>query len=271
MEVAFWRAVLAWVCFGSHAVLAGQVRVRRRDLPTLLAFSVTGVTLFYGSYQLAVNKGGAALAAVLLYTAPAWVTVLSRFFFQGTGNAREVRRPGDDDCRRGQRYPSVPEAEPAAPGRASSDVTACACGLTAGCSATPSTTFSENISPVRYDSPTIFLYILPLGALMLLPWVTFVHKTAAAWGALAVIAFFSTYLAYALYYAGLRQLEPSRAAITATLEPVIAAVVAYIWWQEVFTFIGYVGGGLILFSVVLIIWDGMRRERKQTAAARPAD
>ena len=61
------------------------------------------------------------------------------------------------------------------------------------------------------------------------------------------------------------------AAITATLEPVIAAVVAYIWWQEVFTFIGYVGGGLILFSVVLIIWDGMRRERKQTAAARPAD
>ena len=268
MEVAFWRAVLAWVCFGSHAVLAGQVRVRRRDLPTLLAFSVTGVTLFYGSYQLAVNKGGAALAAVLLYTAPAWVTVLSRFFFKEPVTlvkfvALAMTIAGVAAVSFGA------GSQPTAPGR-QLDVTAYAWGLTAGFCYALYYIFGKHFSG-RYDSPTIFLYILPLGALMLLPSVTFAHKTAAAWGALAVIAFFSTYLAYALYYAGLRQLEPSRAAITATLEPVIAAVVAYIWWQEVFTFIGYVGGGLILFSVVLIIWDGMRRERKQTAAARPAD
>ena len=81
MEVAFWRAALAWIFFGAHAVMTRQVRMAPADLPAMLVFALTGVTLFYGSYQVAVQQGGAALAAVLLYTAPAWVTVLARFFF----------------------------------------------------------------------------------------------------------------------------------------------------------------------------------------------
>ena len=82
MEVAFWRAVLAWGLFGLHAVLTRQVAVCKRDMPPIFLFAVTGVTLFYGSYQIAVKQGGAALASVLLYTAPAWVAVMSRVFFK---------------------------------------------------------------------------------------------------------------------------------------------------------------------------------------------
>jgi len=258
LEVAFWRALLAWVCFGSHAVLTRQVRVQRRDLPKLLVFSVTGVTLFYGSYQLAVNQGGAALAAVLLYTAPAWVTILSRIFFKEPVTlvkflALVMTIAGVAGISFGAASPSTIVGRQL-------DVGAYVFGLTAGFCYALYYIFGKHFSG-RYNSPTIFLYILPLGALLLLPWVTFAHKTLAAWSALAVIAFFSTYLAYAFYYVGLRRLEPSRAAITATLEPVIAAGVAYFWWKEVFTPAGYVGGALILASVVLIIWDGIRRPR----------
>ena len=253
LEVAFWRAVLSWVCFGGHAVVAGQVRVQIRDLPTLLVFSVTGVTLFYASYQLAVDKGGAALAAVLLYTAPAWVTVISRFAFKesltlakclalamtlaGVVGVSFGVGGGNDGL------------------GASLGVAAFISGLTAGFCYSLYYIFGKHFSG-RYNAPTIFFYILPMGALLLLPWVSFSHKTAPAWGALAILAFFSTYLAYYFYYGGLRQLEASRAAITATLEPVVAALVAYFWWQESFSTIGYVGGGLILASVVLIIYDG---------------
>lgn len=42
----------------------------------VVLFSVTGVTLFYGSYQMAIRTGGAAVASVLLYTAPAWGALL---------------------------------------------------------------------------------------------------------------------------------------------------------------------------------------------------
>ncbi len=82
MEVAFWRAVLAWIFFGTHAMVLREVRMQRRDWPALLTFALTGVALFYGSYQLAVKAGGATLASVLLYTAPAWVVVLARIFFK---------------------------------------------------------------------------------------------------------------------------------------------------------------------------------------------
>ncbi len=82
LEVAFWRAILAWLCFGSQALWQRQIRVAVSDLPVLGLFSLTGVFFFYGSYQLAVQKGGAALASVLLYTAPAWVALMAGFFFK---------------------------------------------------------------------------------------------------------------------------------------------------------------------------------------------
>ncbi len=82
LEVAFWRAFFAWLCFGGQAVWLRKVRVRRSDLPMLTLFGFTGVFLFYGSYQIAVQMGGAALASVLLYTAPAWVTLMAAIFFK---------------------------------------------------------------------------------------------------------------------------------------------------------------------------------------------
>ena len=114
------------------------------------------------------------------------------------------------------------------------DATAFIFGLTAGFCYSLYYIFGKHFSG-RYDSPTVFLYILPVGAGLLLPWVVFTPKTIVAWGALAALAFFSTYLAYYLYYLGLRPLEASRAAITATIEPVVAALVAYFWWQEAFS------------------------------------
>ena len=46
----------------------------------------------------------------------------------------------------------------------------------------------------------------------------------------------------------------------ATMEPVMAAIIAYFWWNEYFNFLGYAGSCLILGSVVLMIWDGARKK-----------
>ena len=82
----------------------------------------------------------------------------------------------------------------------------------------------------------------------------------AAWAALLAVAFFSTYGAYHFYYAGLKHLEAGRAAITATLEPVVAGVVAFFWWGEFFSLAGYIGSGLILTAVILMVSDRSGRE-----------
>ena len=254
MEVAFWRAVLTWVLFGAHAALRREVRVARRDLGHLAVFAVMGVAVFYGSYQVAVNRGGAALAAVLLYTGPAWVTVMARVIFKEAltsvkllalaltlvGVVGVSAGAGDSVLAQGFDLPAI------------------GAGLTAGFCYSLYYIYGKHFSG-RYTSPTLFLYILPVGALGLYPLVQFSPKSPTAWLAMALLAFFCTYGAYYCYYLGLKHLEASRAAITATLEPVVAAVVAYFWWGEFFSPLGYAGSLLILAAVVLVVWDGTRR------------
>ncbi|MCS7240284.1 MAG: DMT family transporter, partial [Candidatus Bipolaricaulota bacterium] len=77
LEVAFFRAALAWPIFLAHALWQRKVGVRAKDLLFFVPFGLVGITAFYGAYQLAIRFGGAALAAVLLYTAPIWVALLA--------------------------------------------------------------------------------------------------------------------------------------------------------------------------------------------------
>jgi DME family drug/metabolite transporter len=115
---------------------------------------------------------------------------------------------------------------------------------------------SLNWPELAPELANLFFCLLPIGALALLPWVEFSSKSPTAWCALICIATLCTYSAYYCYYMGVRHLEASRAAITATIEPVVATVVAFFWWGEAFGITGYVGSALIFSSVILIMGDG---------------
>ena len=103
----------------------------------------------------------------------------------------------------------------------------------------------------RYATPTVLMYALPAGALALLPATRFAPKGAATWGAILFIAAVPTYLAYLVYGAGLRRVEATRAATVATLEPVIAAALAWATWGEVLRPAGYAGAALVLAGVLV--------------------
>src|SRR5512134_2796339 len=77
LEVAFWRALLGGALFAIHAGLTRARPPGGRDLALTVGFGVVGVSVFFAAYQVAVRHGGASLASVLLYTAPAFVAVLS--------------------------------------------------------------------------------------------------------------------------------------------------------------------------------------------------
>jgi DME family drug/metabolite transporter len=255
MEVAFWRAFLAWLLFGLHAIAKKQVRIAPKDLPAVIIFGITGVTFFYGSYQLAVEKGGAALASVLLYTAPAWVILMSAFFFKEAMTwlkifALVLTLVGVTGI-------SASSKGIAAYAGMQISGTAVTLGLLSGFFYSLYYIFGKRFS-TRYSSPNLFFYMLPIGALGLFPAVSFVHKTWMAWIALGCLALFSTYGAYYCYYIGLKYLESSRAAITATIEPVVATIVAHIWWKESFTIVGYVGSVFILAAVILVARDAAK-------------
>jgi len=251
LEVAFWRAVLAWFCFGPQALWQRQVRVAVSDLPALGLFGLTGVFLFYGSYQLAVQKGGAALASVLLYTAPAWVAVMAGFFFKEKMTRIKTVALLLTLCG----VTMVSLGSGGSPGGPSGEMAgAIFYGLVAGFSYSLYYIFGKYFGE-KYAAATVFFYILPIGAVCLLPWLDLAPKSATAWWAMAWLAVLSTYGAYHCYYAGLKHLEAGRAAIAATLEPVVAAIVAFFWWGEYFSPSGYFGSALIIAAVVLMVQD----------------
>jgi DME family drug/metabolite transporter len=250
MEVAFWRAVLAWICFGGQALLQKQVRVETKDVPLFGVFALLGISLFYISYQVAVKTGGAAFASVLLYTAPAWVVVCSIFIYKE--KLTLVKAMAVVLVILGVFLISKSGANTQS--GVSIGWLALLSGLASGFCYSLYYTIGKYFSN-RYSSVNLFFWVLPVGALGILPFVTFVPKTPLAWVALISVAIVSTFFANFCYYQGLKRLEAGKASIVATLEPVVAAITAYLLLGEYFSLPGYIGAGLILAAVLSTLYN----------------
>lgn len=249
MEVAFWRALLAWIFFGGQALIRKQTRLDKKDFPLLTIFALLGISLFYIVYQIAVKTGGAAFASVLLYTAPAWVVICSFFIYRE--KLTVVKILAVVLVILGVFLISKSGGNSAAPTSLSG--VAIITGLASGFCYSLYYTIGKYFSG-KYSSANLFLYVLPIGALGILPFVDFTHKTTEAWLALLGVSFISTFIANYCYYQGLKRLEAGRASIIATLEPIVAAVAAYVFLGEYFTLFGYLGAALIVAAVVITIF-----------------
>ena len=252
VEVAFWRTTLAWVLFAGQAVKNREIRIAPRDLPAVAGFGVAGIAGLFGAYVVAVAAGGAALASVLLYTAPAWVALMSWLFLKEPMGGYKVAAVAATII--GVAGVSL---GPGASGGPAVGSRAIVFGLLSGVTYALYYIFGKYYLN-RYKTPTLFLYALPIGSLSLLPFMHFTKPTLAGALPCLLLAVCSTYLAYSVYYAGLRRLEATRAAVVATLEPVMAAGLAFVMFGEHFSLLGYAGSGLIILSVLLTIWDGAR-------------
>jgi len=250
LEVAFWRAAMAWVLYAANAAAIRRVTMDLKDLPWMAVFGVVCIFGLFATYVLAVREGGAALASVLLYTAPAWVALLAWKLLK-------------------ERMTPVKLAAVAATLLGVAGVSlgngldgpvngaAILLGLGSGVTYALYYIFGK-LTLSRYATATVFLYALPVGAACMTPFFSFGPRSPSAWAACAVLAVFCTFGAYTCYYAGLKRIEASRAAVIATLEPVVAATLAFSFFGERFAPLGYAGSALILGAVLLTILGDRR-------------
>jgi drug/metabolite transporter, DME family len=259
LEIGFWRATIAGLLFALHAGVRGRLRIARADLPAVGAFALLGVTVFYWSYFRAVQLGGAALAAILLYTAPAWVALAAALWL---GERLTVRKSVAVALTlAGIALVAFGSGPAVASGAsiATTRIAALAWGLLSGLAYAGYYLFGKRYFG-RYEASTLFAYALPVGALLLLPAVRFAPKSGHEWLVLAFLAVVPTYGAYLLYSFGLARIEATRAATVATLEPVAAAALAYVVWGEALRTVGYVGAALVLAGVLVVATEREPRE-----------
>lgn len=250
MEIAFWRAALAGVMFVAHAAVVGKLRLRFTELPALLAFGFLGVTIFYGAYQVAVRDVGMALASVLLYTAPAWVALLSWRLLGEPMTRTKAACVGLTVA--GVACISLGDLL-AGGGPAKLNLPGLAAGVVSGMTYALYYVFGKRFIGRGLATPTIFAYALPAGSIMMTPVVDFAPKSAYAWTLLVAMAAISSYGAFSAHYAGLRRLEATRASVIATLEPVVAAIFARLLFGEALSAAGYAGGAMVIAAALAIV------------------
>jgi len=243
LEISFYRGCVAALCFLAHARWRGSMRIARADWPAVLGFAFLGVTALYISYFQAVRTGGATLAAILLYTAPAWVALFSVVWL----SERMTARKGAALV-----LTLAGVALVALGGGGTIVVTpaALAWGLTAGFSYALFYVFGKRYF-LRYDPTVLFAWAIPIGMLPLLLFVTPAPHPAPAWAAVAFLGIVPTYLAYLLYSRGLMRIDATRAAVAATIEPVVAALLAFLLFGEALGPAGYAGATLVLAGVMV--------------------
>ena len=78
------------------------------------------------------------------------------------------------------------------------------------------------------------------------------------------VVIFGTILSFGLYLGGLRRLTATETGVAASLEPITAAIAAYLFLGVQLTIIQYVGGALIILAVILI---SLKPPYKQVASA----
>jgi len=110
---------------------------------------------------------------------------------------------------------------------------------------------------MRRDHLQVMFYALCGASVALLamdpPWhLTGRHYSGAQWGFLVLFACFSMLLPFALYFTGLKYLDPTRAVVTSCLEPVFAILLAFAFLGEKLTEFQVVGIVAVLAATVIV-------------------
>lgn len=252
LTVAFLRAAVAAILLivGLGVARRSLFRIPRRSLILFLVYGFIGVAAFYYSYVQAVLLTSVTTGVVLLYTAPAFVTLIAWRVWKEPLTNRKITAliMAFAGCALVARAYNLSELVLNAPGLAF--------GLGAGLTYALYTVFSKVIL-ARYSNWTALTYALGAGALFLLPFQTRgdlapLASGVAPWLLILGLAIGPTLGSLTLYNTGLRRVPASNASLVAMLEPVVASGLAFLILGERLEVWQLIGGALVIGGAILV-------------------
>ncbi len=250
MQVAAVRCSLAAVIYGVFLLITDRkaFRFELRDIWMFLGSGVASLMLFNLCYFRAIQLSGMGVAAVLLYTAPAFVMVMSRFLFKESITLKKIAA-------------------------LVMTVAGCVlvCGVLGGGRIMPRAALLGVASGFFYALYSIFgKYALRKYGAKTLAFYTFLFAGAGlvplsgvlgnlsgvtdAKGILSCLgmAVVACILPYVFYSEGLRYTEAGQASVMASLEPVTAAVLGAVFFKESMPAFKLLGMALVIGAIALI-------------------
>ena len=254
MQTVTIRMVIAAVLFAIFVLIYKPklYKIRLRDLWIFLGSGVISVGFFTYCYFTSIELSSLSVAAVLLYTAPAFVMLFSLIFFK--------------------EKMTVPKAislvlavlgcamtTGVIGGQLNVTLAGFLFGLGSGVCYALYSIFSRFALNRGYEPFTITLYTFIFAAISsvavtdVVPVWRTVTADLAGIGYAVLFALVSCVLPYVFYTLGLKYIASSTASIIATVEPVVATIIGAVVFSEPLAIpFGYLGVALVFLSVVLI-------------------
>lgn len=238
------------------ALLIGNRRmlcVKLKDTWCFVGTGVFSIVFFSYCYFRNVSISSAAVSSILMYTSPVWVTLLSAVCFKEKINRRKILALL-------LALAGCILVSGIAGGAAQLSMQGLLLGLGSGIGYGLYSIFGRYALDKGYRPVTVTTYTFLFACVGVLPFVSvssIISRLLAepvlllwAFG----IAFFTTCLSFTLYTVGLKYMEPGKAAVLATLEPIVSTVAGVMLYQEPLTLVMVVGIILVLVASVLISW-----------------
>lgn len=253
LTIAFWRVffVAAFLFLTLALIDARQLVIARRDLGAFFVYGLVGIGIHQIMWISSVQYNGAAVATVIIYTAPALVAVFAARFLHEKFNRTKVFALVSTiiGCALVARAYDMTQVQLNAAG--------IAFGLGSACTFATYSLMGRLVTR-RYSPWTSLFYAFFFGLTFLLPLDLFLGKLLPpnlaidGWGTLVFLALVPTLGGFGAYTVGLSHLPASVASILAAFEPVTTAIVAYFWFGEILEPLQLIGAGLILASVIML-------------------
>jgi drug/metabolite transporter (DMT)-like permease len=262
LELAQIRNTCAAVLFLALllVIAPSRLRVGRRELVFLVAFGLVGIALVQWLYFVAIENLPVGVALLIEFTAPLFVALFARFAYKEHIRRRIWAAVGL--CITGLAL--VVELWN---GVAFSTV-----GVTAafgGALALTAYLLMAERERKHRDAASLsfygFLFATLLWAVIQplwnFPWDVLGNDvslegnlsgySAPVWALVTFIVVIGTMVTFSLLTGALRHISATRASIVATLEPVVATVIAWAWLGETFGPAQLVGGGVVIVGILV--------------------
>ena len=263
LQIAALRSIVSAVLMIGYLAVRSpkELKIQLKDLWMFFGTGVCSLLFFNVCYFTAINLTSLSVAAILLYTAPIFVMILSAIFFREKITKRKLLALvlALGGC-------------VLVTGVLRGKLVLSAFGLLMGIGSGFGYALYSIFSPLalkKYSTLTVTTYtFLTCGvcSLVFLRPVSLVRTCAAAPVKsvimILLLAVVSTVAPYLLYTEGLKHTASGRASVMASLEPVVASLVGVVVFKEAMGIDGVLGTLAVLAAVVLLNVGDKGKEKK---------
>lgn len=251
-QITVIRCVLACFAIGGYLLIfkRGAFKVRVKHLWIFLGTGVLSIAFYNVCYFACINMCGLSFAAILLYTAPCFVVLLSAVFFK----ERLTRQRGFALI---IAFVGCLLVVGVGSGQAFLSGLGILVGLASGVGYALYSIFAR-VALKHYEAPTVMFYTFLFASLALLPFsepiniVSLALDSASVFEVMIALALISTVTPFACYTTGLAHMETGKASIMAFVEPMVSLLLGVMVFGEVLTLQNMIGVIGILGAVVLL-------------------